>query len=144
MSYCRWSSDDFQCDVYVYEDVAGCWTTMVAVRRHYIPAEVLASFPTVDESDPRSWFNRVRAVRKWMDSQEQDSWVDLTHLESSGKTFHDDTPGDCADRLDALRSEGFNVPQYAIDELRKEQIEFVAAGGREAYLNRNGDRSAFS
>jgi hypothetical protein len=106
---------------------------MVAVRRHYISAEVLASLPIVDESVPRSWFNRVRAVRKWMDSQQQDNWVDLTHLESSGKTFHDDTPGDCADRLESLRAEGFNVPQYAIDELREEQIQFDANGGREAY-----------
>jgi hypothetical protein len=33
MSYCRWSSNDFQCDVYVYEDVAGGWTTHVACNR---------------------------------------------------------------------------------------------------------------
>lgn len=29
MSYCRWSSDNFKCDVYVYADVSGGWTTHV-------------------------------------------------------------------------------------------------------------------
>lgn len=28
MSYCRWSTDDFKCDLYIYEDVAGGWTIM--------------------------------------------------------------------------------------------------------------------
>src|SRR5687767_6611694 len=33
MSYCRWSTDDFQCDLYCYEDVSGGFTTHVAGRR---------------------------------------------------------------------------------------------------------------
>lgn len=33
MSYCRFSSDGFNCDVYVYEDCAGGWTTHVAANR---------------------------------------------------------------------------------------------------------------
>jgi len=33
MSYCRWSSDNYQCDVYCYADVGGGYTTQVASRR---------------------------------------------------------------------------------------------------------------
>lgn len=33
MSYCRFSSDNFQSDVYVYADVYGGYTTMVAEVR---------------------------------------------------------------------------------------------------------------
>jgi hypothetical protein len=34
MSYCRWSSDNFLCDLYCYADVSGGWTTNVATRRY--------------------------------------------------------------------------------------------------------------
>lgn len=119
MSYCRWSSDDFQCDVYVYEDVGGFWSTNVAGRRRVIPPDVLASFPVSVDGDMAAWFARHRALMEWMATTEQ-QWVDLSHLPSAGESFRDDTPGECADRLEALRAEGFNVPQYAIDELRAE------------------------
>jgi len=46
-------------------------------------------------------------------------------LPSAGMSFNDATPGDCADRLEALRAEGFDVPQHAIDALREEHAESV-------------------
>jgi len=33
MSYCRWSSDDFRCDLYCYADIGGGYTTYVAKVR---------------------------------------------------------------------------------------------------------------
>ena len=35
MSYCRWSSDNFQCDVYCYADVSGGYTTHVKDGKTY-------------------------------------------------------------------------------------------------------------
>jgi hypothetical protein len=42
MAYCRWSSDFFECDAYVYEDVNGGWTTHIAGRRqkHKLPDRI--------------------------------------------------------------------------------------------------------
>lgn len=117
MSYCRWSSDDHQCDVYVYESSRG-YETSVAGRRRVIPPEVLASLPVVSEGDAASWFARYRALSAWMDLTKP-VWHDLT-APSAGEHFLDATPVECADRLEALRAEGLNVPQYAIDELREE------------------------
>ena len=37
MSYCRWSSDNFTCDLYIYESVYDCWTIHVAQSRHVGP-----------------------------------------------------------------------------------------------------------
>ena len=34
MSYCRFSSDDYGCDAYVYEDVSGGFTIHLAGRRY--------------------------------------------------------------------------------------------------------------
>lgn len=44
MSYCRWSSNDFQCDLYCYEDINGGWTTHIAgsklIPREPLPPEI--------------------------------------------------------------------------------------------------------
>jgi hypothetical protein len=44
-------------------------------------------------------------------------------LPHDGETFNDDTPTECAQRLFALRSQGYIVPQYAIDALLSEVLE---------------------
>lgn len=122
MSYCRWSSDNFQCDVYVYADVSGGWTTHVATRRYVIDESVLPQIAS--ESDPEefasSWLARHNALSAQCDRKE---FTDLSHLPSAGESFNDPTARACADRLESLRAEGFNVPQCAIDELRAELAE---------------------
>jgi len=112
MSYCRWSSDDFQCDVYVYASDRG-WTTHVAGRRHVFtePLPVV-----VEDASAREMFKRHEIVSEMVERAEL---VDIG-LAHDGETFDDDTPGECADRLEYLRSCGYNIPQYAIDELRDE------------------------
>lgn len=112
MSYCRWSSNDFRCDVYVYEDCAGGWTTHVAgnrVRRDANDRPIHFDWhqPHVT-GDYDAW------------AAENLSAIGLPH---DGETFNDPTPGECADRLEALRALGYNVPQYAIDELREEALD---------------------
>lgn len=151
MSYCRWSSDFGECDVYVYEDVSGGWTTHVAGRKlkKKVPDEVKAMYP--ETGDPE-WVSKYMAAneaeKKWRDSLECDEhtvnylqsdgstkpgiyrspkdseYRDLSEVGSeAGESFNDSTPGECADRLEALRTKGFNVPQYAIDSLREEARE---------------------
>jgi hypothetical protein len=114
MSYCRWSSDDFQCDVYVYEHVHGGWTTYVAGRRCVL-AEPLPA-PVSLQDDPDAWFARRKRVMEMVDAAEL---VDIG-LPHDGESFSDLTPNDCADRLEGLRAMGYVVPQYAIDALREE------------------------
>lgn len=118
MSYCRWSSDDYQCDVYVYRSDRG-YETNVAGRKRVIPADVLAALPTVTEGDVASWFARYQALSAWMDCTPP-VWRKLPEPAAGGHHFIDATPEACSDRLEALRAEGFNVPQSAIDELRSE------------------------
>lgn len=110
MSYCRWSSDDLQCDVYVYES-AGGWFTHVAGRRHVLPDHLPPPADTTEE-----WARRHLVVRKRL---ERAVMVEIGGPHD-GERFTDSTPGECADRLEYLRTCGYNVPQYAIDELREE------------------------
>ncbi|WP_344250997.1 hypothetical protein, partial [Isoptericola hypogeus] len=98
MSYCRWSSDDHQCDVYVYEDVAGGWTTHVAGRRWVLaeplpePIEVSTDF-TAKQWD--QWWARGRRVSAILDR----STTEPLALPHDGETFNDPNPVACADRL---------------------------------------------
>lgn len=120
MSYCRFSSDDFRCDVYVYEDAYGGWVTHVAGRRHVIDEDALP--PPVewipgDEDSVHRWFERYRQVSKLIDGAEL---VDIG-LPHDGASFNDPTPGACADRLEQLRELGYRVPDRAIKRLREEE-----------------------
>lgn len=113
MSYCRWSSDDFQCDVYCYEHVHGGWVTHVAGRRRVF-TEPLP--PPAPEGDVRAWIERCMKVTK-MESEH----VDIG-LPYDGETFSTDTPGEMADVLERLGSVGYNVPGYAIESLKEESV----------------------
>lgn len=120
MSYCRWSTDDFQCDVYVYADARGGWTTHVAGRRvvYKEPLPPVVPFPGEGESAD-AWFERYRKVNAMHDEADL---VDIG-LPYDGDCFSDDTPSECADRLAMLHDLGYIVPQDAIDALRQEQDE---------------------
>jgi hypothetical protein len=115
MSYCRWSSDDFQCDVYVY-DGGGGWTTHVAGNR---PVGAVPATPEPNSGNFQEFMAAHRAQMAFLETCERAN-ITLPH---AGESFHDDTPGECADRLDMLRALGYKVPQYAIDELRLEQAQ---------------------
>lgn len=112
MSYCRFSSDGFQCDVYVYESDAG-WITHVAANR-----------PISDEPPPTRATHpdaiaRMTAEMDWLKTATRIA-IGLWHDRA---TYVDHSPAACAKRLEDLRSAGYNVPQYAIDNLYAEAKE---------------------
>lgn len=116
MSYCRFSSDDFQCDVYVYEDCAGGWTTHVASSR-IIFNDPLP--PRVSIDNPVAFLIRYTEVS---DLVERATRIPIG-LPYDGETFSDETPGECAETLEMLKDAGYNVPQYAIIALKEEDEE---------------------
>lgn len=126
MSYCRWSSDNGRCDVYVYEDASGGWTTHVAARRRLFAA--IPALPISWAGKGDDWKGRLMR-RLWAWSYQFNMWmVGLiplrdTKLPYNGATFNDPTPLACAVRLIELRRIGYNVPQRAIDALVEEHAQ---------------------
>ncbi|HLP99169.1 MAG TPA: hypothetical protein VK149_12075 [Sideroxyarcus sp.] len=143
MSYCRFSSDNFMCDVYVYADCYGGWTTHVAGNRLVIPPIPEPSFDmvivrggTFDKKARKMVYERkidaviahvtatlwgwLRMPHRWSMAIIPRKYIGLPH---DGGEFNDPTAGDCADRLVWLRGMGYKVPQYVIDALRAEQEE---------------------
>lgn len=115
MSYCRFSSDDFQCDVYVYEDCYGGWTTHVA-SCHRVFREPLPPVIEWSEDNHEAFCERDTRVMEMVDKAELVP-IGLPH---DGAFFNDETPGECAERLKELKAMGYLVPQYAIDALLEE------------------------
>ncbi|SRR5579883_3081343 len=62
MSYCRFSSDDYQCDVYVYAHIAGYWTTHVASNRYAFQEPLPSQVSWVPGACNDDWFKRHEKV----------------------------------------------------------------------------------
>lgn len=114
MSYCRWSSDDFSCDVYVYEDVGGYWAIHVAGARVVGDVPSTKGLLTTDTVD--AYLIAHAAQMAFLDTCEREP-IGLPH---DGESFDCDSPEEAADTLEMLRGLGYIVPQYAIDALREE------------------------
>lgn len=119
MSYCRFSSEDFQCDVYAYEHVHGGFAVHVAsIKRIFKkPLPPPAAF-----NDPVAWLDRHEKVLAMVDAADKVE-IGLSH---DGKNLVFAEPGEAADFLVALKAEGYCVPNYAIEALREEQQEMDA------------------
>jgi len=69
MSYCRFSSDDFQCDVYVYESCHGGFDLHVAGRRHEFKEPIPEKIP-FDKEHQAEWFKRHSKIIRMCDAAE--------------------------------------------------------------------------
>ena len=121
MSYCRWSSSNFNCDLYCYADCAGGYTTHIAGCRwrlwHRIYAWVVDR--RIDLGDckirmPRkSYINLIWRLPHW-----------LTHkkirLPGAGETFNDVTLETFRDRIKRLVGLGYKVPWYVLKNIEEE------------------------
>lgn len=117
MSYCRFSTDSFRCDVYVYKATEGI-VTHVAHSRVVLPADVRApSIQLLFEGRIEQW----RAENEdWGRVFDCAPHVPIEHTDA-GRTFTDATPGEAAKTLDRLACEGVRVPDGVIADLRSEQ-----------------------
>lgn len=121
MSYCRWSSDDWRSDLYVYESLDG-WEVLVAGRRKVpeffaaLPAEVPWPTDWRDEAQTDPWFARQQAVTDMLDGF---GWVDLP-APYAGEMVTFDSADEAADALVWLAACGFHVPDGVIDAIRSD------------------------
>lgn len=113
MSYCRFSSDCYGSDVYVYESVHGPIVIEVAGMRYESP-EPRPVYPeggTIGDlveylSATQAWVNGAHLVPIGLPN-------DSDHLEADG-------PKEAADLLVRLRAIGYCVPAGVIETLQEE------------------------
>lgn len=122
MSYCRFSCDDFQCDLYVYESVYGGFVTHVAGNRVVFQEPLPAPVPfTEDHLD--AWLERHQKVMAMMETVTRERIT----LPFAGETFGDDTLEGLIARLAELKALGYRYPSHVDEvlaaELAEQQIE---------------------
>ena len=120
MSYCRWSSCDFGCDLYIYEHVGGYWNTSVASHR------VIGDVPhlpplTAESTSDGSWHRAYRAQMDFLKTARREP-IGLPH---DGEHFCDDSIEECIATFDRLRAMGYRAPDYAREMLVSESEELA-------------------
>ena len=120
MPYCRFSSNDHQCDLYVYESPDG-WTVHAAAHRHVMsePMPPPVDAPIGTDAWVDQYARRIRDVSDVLDRSPL-APIGGPH---DGSTFIEDSPGECADRVQALSLAGYRVPAEVVAILREEQDE---------------------
>lgn len=113
MSFCRWSSMNWSCDLYCYESEQG-YVTHVAMNR------VVGNIPKVD---PTLFLeNTEENLQKFLAQQKaQFDFLETAQrapigLKYDGQTFYDDKETFLG-RLDMLREEGYNFPDITEEDL---------------------------
>lgn len=126
MSYCRWSSDNGYCDLYVYEEGYGGYTTHVAKLRQREGAPQCATdyLTSVMGAIPGDWHaqyvKRVEAGKAWREANPPLP-IGGPH---DGETFWDDGPSDLKARLLELRAAGYRFPDYVLEMVDEDIREY--------------------
>lgn len=115
MSYCRFSCDDFQCDIYCYHSIGDFYQIYVAVNRPVYKEPLPAPVPFDSENLP-AWMERNDKVMKMVEVADR---VDIG-LSHDGESFECDTAEEAVDTLVMLRNAGYKFPDSVIEALMEE------------------------
>ena len=111
MSYCRWSSDNWQCDLHCYADVNGGYTTYVASNR------VVGKVPVIDwNAGPEIVVAQQKRQYSFLLECERVS-IDLPH---AGETLRDATLSAFRHRLLELRLLGYRFPDCVLERVNSQ------------------------
>jgi len=113
MSYCRFSSDDWKCDICAYESDMG-YEIHVAARR------IVGDVPTLPDPlavSGQEWSAAYVAQLAFIKTARREQ-ITLLH---AGESFTCSDLGSFEARLRVLREIGYNVPDYVFEEIAQER-----------------------
>lgn len=128
MAYARFSSDDFQSTIYLYESIYDCYTLHVAgtlfaltnKQKEYLgPPADLAKCVT-DEKVLDYHLERDARLRDLLSTS---NFQTPFEHPLAGQTIDFDEPGPVADTLEELKAAGAHIPAGVIEILHEEQAE---------------------
>lgn len=118
MSYCRFSTNDFQCDVYVYGDTMGGWTTHVAGSR-YVFNEPLPPHIENIRDNIEAFVKREQEVMRIVEKAS----FERIDLPLAGESFFNLDRDSTVAKLCELRDLGYKFPYEIIQEIQEEDEE---------------------
>ncbi len=116
MAYCRFSSDDFKSDVYVYYGENG-FNIYVSSRR----LDIEDVGPKVDLADTKAFVARHKRL---MEAAAKADSKPIEHPDA-GECFVFHTPMQAMNKLLELKDAGFRIPDAAIAGLKAEVAEWI-------------------
>lgn len=119
MAYCRFSTDRFKCDVYVYASAEG-YTIHTAGNR--IIGEV-PPIPGIFEVTPEEWQRAHRAQMEFIRKAKRE----LIENDFASNSFVHGDAETTIEQLEMLRAAGFRFPDNVLEALRDEMKEELAA-----------------
>lgn len=111
MSYCRWSSDGFMCDLYAYESVDNFFYVHVAANR------VTERCPEIDFTSEETIKNTLPAYNEWLRKDKERKPIGLPY---DGKTFVCENINEVYECMVTLKDCGYNVPDFALENVKEE------------------------
>lgn len=117
MSFCRWSSDNWHCDLYCYEDSSGGITTHVAHNR--VIGEIPEAPMSLIMDGKYKKFLKLHKKQMAFLEEAKHEKIGLPH---DGLSFNDLDYVSFLVRLQQLREAGYNFPNYVF-EIVREQIQ---------------------
>lgn len=125
MSYCRWSTDDFQCDLYVYYSVGDFYQIYVAnnkvIYKEELPPRL--DFPELDasEEERKGWADKFLARNKKISQMIEDGERVQIGLPYDGQSFECETEEEAISTLKMLKEAGYRFPDYVIEVIEEEK-----------------------
>jgi hypothetical protein len=116
VSFCRWSSDDFCCDVYCYESALGGFDTHVASHKYLGDIPKLPDITTVTNEEFLESYQKQTEFLKT-------AQVAPLGLPFDGECFNDETISELKERLVKLKECGYRIPDYVFQTIDDEIVE---------------------
>lgn len=114
MAYSRWSTDNFQCDLYVYAHVGGFWSINVAERRYDAPMSEIENEQPEDVT-----VEDAAAYMRWLGSR-----MTKIELPYAGATFSIADAEEAAQKIEELMALGYRAPADLPDLIREDADTF--------------------
>jgi hypothetical protein len=119
MSYCRWSSDGFYCDLYCYQSQDG-YVTDVAARRRAQRAPLIIWNEDIDKL-----IASHKAQDEFLADEKSNPPLPIG-LEHDGKSFLDGDLESFLGTLKMLKAAGYQFPDGVITDVEEELAEELA------------------
>lgn len=115
MSYCRWSSDNFNCDVYAYESCYGVFDIHVAKSR------IVGDVPKVDhnllfEGKADEFMRQNKIQSDFLETCK----TEPIGLQYDGESFNEPDLQSFLERMIELKEIGYRIPDYVFDIIKDE------------------------
>lgn len=115
MSYCRFSSNDFDCDLYVYADVGGGITTHVAGIRFESDTE-RPRLPDLRSDTIPEYLLRNKELTEWIKNARRVK-IELPY---AGTSFYNQHKELALENLRTLKELGYHMPDWLITAIEED------------------------